>query len=84
MAKKRKPMAMPAKYLAILDAVSERDREWFEAHPLATEVWRPYVPGEFYPYADAKGDAIVHVRQLAPGIRVRRPWIPEDAKTPGS
>jgi len=61
----------------LIDAVNDRDREFFQRNPLAKSYTRPFVPGECYP---AQGDYdIVQVCYIAPGVRLRRPmklgWV---------
>ncbi len=64
---------------AALDAMSQLDREWFAAHPGATEYYRPLVPGDLHV---AHLDSVVlgtvdgktprvRVRQIGEGVRVR-------------
>jgi len=61
----------------LIDAVNDRDREFFEANPLSNSYTRPYVPGECYP---AQGDFdIVEVWRVAPGVRIRIPMFGEAA-----
>jgi hypothetical protein len=64
---------------AALDHVSRVDREWFAAHPDATEYRRDLLPGDLsvasldavlLGTADGK-PARVTVRQIGPGLRVR-------------
>jgi len=80
----------PPKYMAIIDAVSERDREFFEAHPDENYCLRPYVPGEFPLEAyTASGetppaqDAWTMVEQIKPGWRVRQVVFHGPAFPPG-
>lgn len=78
---RRQPVVHPpSRFAEIIDAASERDREFFENHPGQEYCLRPYVPGEFWigPALDSgepplAQDSWVLVRQVAPGIRMRRP-----------
>lgn len=54
-----------------------RDREFFEAHPEATDYVREVMPGEFGGEA-VRLDAKVHVVQIASGTRARIP-VPDAA-----
>ncbi len=65
----------PENYARIVDAVCERDREYFEAHPGETSYARPYIPGEFHPGPPLPQDAMVEVCYLGPGLRSRRPYL---------
>ena len=65
---------------AIMEAVSHRDRQFFEGHPGETHYVRPYIPGEFPPAVVARAgepmpaqDDWVLVTRVAPGSRTRRP-----------
>lgn len=62
-----------------LDAMTATDREWFAAHPDASEYWRPLLPGDLH-VADLASVVMgtvdgrpprVRVRQLGEGVRVR-------------
>jgi hypothetical protein len=64
---------------AALDHVSQVDREWFAAHPDATEYRRDLLPGDLsvtnldavlLGTADGKPPRVT-VRQIGPGLRVR-------------
>lgn len=62
---------------AALEETSDRDREWFEAHPAASVYYRPVEAGD---YGLLSLDALVfdddrprvRVIQLTPGVRTRR------------
>ena len=78
----------PERFERIVRAVSDRDREWFDAHPDADSYVRPYVPGEFWPN-EADPDATVIVtcyrdpidgHQLA---RIRHCPSPDEAGSEG-
>lgn len=62
--------------ITALEAASEADRLWFEAHPHRQHRIRPYIPGEGPPgHPDpvprpGHGMFVV-VRQLQPGLRMR-------------
>jgi hypothetical protein len=57
---------------AVLDAISEIDREWFEQHAGARVYVRPFIPGEVPP--DVPVDAnYTLVIQMFPGGRMRLP-----------
>jgi len=57
----------------LIDAVNDRDREFFAANPLSNSYTRPYVPGEIYP---AGGDFdVVQVWRILPGVRARVPMM---------
>lgn len=62
-----------------LDRISQVDRDWFAAHPGATEYYRPLLPGDLH-VADLASIVLgtvdgkpprVRVRQVAEGIRAR-------------
>lgn len=55
--------------LAAEERAAEADRRYFEEHPDETERVRLAMPGELV------GSAWVHVIQIKPGVRARRPWI---------
>lgn len=70
----------PVQNRAIIEAVSNRDRQFFEGHPGETHYVRPYIPGEFPVALAARlGGALpaqddwVLVTQVAPGLRSRQP-----------
>jgi hypothetical protein len=65
----------PERYRAIIDAVSQRDREYFEAHPWLTTYRRQAIPGEFWPI-EITNIIEVEVNMIAPGFRTRRPIGP--------
>lgn len=65
----------PPRFTQIIEAVSEKDARYFEQNPEATEYWRDYVPGEFWPMA-LPTSTRVEVVQVQPGVRVRRPVTP--------
>lgn len=50
----------PNRFGLIVEAVSARDRAWFDEHPDATRYVRSYVPGEFWP-STASAEATVIV-----------------------
>ena len=61
-------------HAAVLDRVTDRDRAWFEVNPSALWYARPAAPHELcvpgwrcVPVAGL----LVHVRQVAPGLRAR-------------
>jgi hypothetical protein len=57
-----------------LEAASEDDRLWFEAHPHRQHRIRPYRPGEWPCHMPATHLGWHHftaVRQVAPGVRMR-------------
>ena len=59
---------------AVIDAISDKDRVWFSHHPHRNFHVRGFVPGELpasFPAGD--GVAIVVVRQIDPGVRMRVP-----------
>jgi len=69
-------MNAPAPAVDALEAASEDDRLWFEAHPHRQHRIRPYMPGEGPPgHPDPvprPGHGLfVAVRQVKPGIRMR-------------
>ena len=55
----------------VIDRANARDRAFFATHPTAETYIRPVVTGEFLPFT-ARGDALVEVRRIAPGVRSRR------------
>jgi hypothetical protein len=73
----------------VADFISDTDRAWFDAHPGETTYFRPAIEHETCrPDAAAEGrcesaigvvpcgaTVIVQVRQLAPGARVRSPYL---------
>ncbi len=70
----------PVQNRAIIEAVKDRDRQFFEGHPGETHYVRPYIPGEFPVALAARvGEALpaqddwVLVTQVAPGLRSRQP-----------
>ena len=65
---------IPARAISkLIDAVNDRDREFFAANPLSNCYIRPYVPGEIYP---ATGDFdVVQVWRILPGVRARVPMM---------
>jgi hypothetical protein len=65
----------PERYRAIIDAVSQRDREWFARHPGQTSFRRAYVPGETWP-AHFEKVTEVEVLWVADWLRLRRPIVP--------
>lgn len=66
---------VPEPYNRLIETVMDRDREHFEQHHEAWEYIRPYVPGEFWPlHCDQL--AVVRVRQIARGLRVRE-FVPD-------
>jgi hypothetical protein len=76
----RTPNRVPELYASIIDAVNDRDRDYFQAHPAETGYLRRYVPGEHSPASLAAigatpptQDSWVLVHNVAPGIRCRRP-----------
>jgi hypothetical protein len=76
----RTPHRVREPYGTIIDAVNDRDREFFTEHPRESAYLRPYVPGEYSPDSMAaigmvppKLGSWVLVRNVAPGIRTRRP-----------
>jgi hypothetical protein len=73
------PRRLSEPYASIVERVTERDRSYFAAHPGAASYIRDYIPGEFPPESLAavgagtpQQNSLVEVRQLAPGVRVRR------------
>ena len=62
----------------LIDAVNDRDREFFEANPLSNSYTRPYCPGECYP-VNGNFD-VVQVWRIAPGVRCRVPMFFEGSK----
>lgn len=64
-----------------MEAASETDRVWFEAHPRRSYRVRPHIPGEWPPGSMAtplRGwCAYTVVRQVMPGFRVRRSFSAE-------
>ncbi len=62
------PLPEPAG--SIVEAVTDRDRVYFERHPGALSYVRPYVPGEL-PGTCPPG-TLVRVIQIMPGVRVRQ------------
>lgn len=72
---------------AALDAVMVDDRQWFETHPDAMHRCRDIYPAEITELADMAGSrppagAIIHVQQLAPGVRGRALYVPGDNVIP--
>jgi hypothetical protein len=63
----------PGRIRRLIDGVMHEDREWFARHPGERFRYRPYVPGELYPYRDSTSN-MVEVEELTPGVRVRRPY----------
>lgn len=62
----------PDGFRKILDAVMERDSQYFISHPKATSYERPYVPGEAWPLDQGRRDLDrVRVIKLNPGTRSR-------------
>lgn len=63
---------------AALDAMSARDRAYFDAHPGVTEYWRDLMPGDLGLgslgcVGSSTGEPLrVRVRRLGDGVRVRR------------
>lgn len=62
----------------VADASSAADREWFVAHPAATEYWRPLDAGDIDDlrrlnpdWTEGKIVGRVRVWQLEPGLRAR-------------
>ena len=77
---REKPNRLREPYLSIVNAVNERDREFFAAHPKETAFLRPYCPGENAPevfhdlgVTPPGLDDWVLVHNIAPGIRCRQP-----------
>jgi hypothetical protein len=69
-------MTTPAPVLDAIDAASEDDRLWFEAHPRRQHRIRPYRPGEGPPGYETPQPRLgwrwfVVVRQLRAGVRMR-------------
>lgn len=60
----------PRRFRRIIDAVSARDRLYFEQHPLESQYLRPYVPGETWPLLDHPGTHML-VTRIGPGIRTK-------------
>jgi hypothetical protein len=66
-----------------IEHASEDDRAWFEANPSETVRYRAAFPGELPAAAwEIEGLAAgvaasrhVEVTRIAPGVRVRRPWL---------
>jgi hypothetical protein len=78
MSKKHRTDIIPAPFAAIVDAVCERDSQFFKDHPAESCYLRPYVPGEFpktpsVPHHGLTQDDWVLVTYLGPGLRVRKP-----------
>lgn len=61
---------LPRRFRRLIERVGARDREWFEKHPSATHMVRPYAPGEFAPRHSDKSNWVL-VTQVAPGWRRR-------------
>jgi hypothetical protein len=70
-----------------IDRACEGDRLWFECHPGRDVRIRPLMAGECLPLDDPSGQAMVLVRQLRPGVRVRSflpivggdgRWVPQE------
>ncbi|WP_043367504.1 hypothetical protein [Belnapia sp. F-4-1] len=80
------PLPDPA--VDALEAASEDDRLWFEAHPHRQHRIRPYKPGEGLPGhpdpAPLPGHGLfVAVRQVQPGMRVRLSFYAEGEPATG-
>ena len=60
----------PPRIARLQNQVRERDREYFEQHPAATEYVRPYVPGEVWPVDYAAATHVI-VTQIVPGFRTK-------------
>lgn len=59
-------------YTTIVNATSEEDRIWFEAHPGVAVRIRPAIAGELGPPMDLYTGKLTLVTQMQPGIRHRR------------
>jgi hypothetical protein len=69
-------MTVPAPAIDAIDAASEDDRLWFEAHPRRQHRIRPYRPGEGPPDHQMPEPRLgwrwfVVVRQIRAGVRMR-------------
>jgi hypothetical protein len=60
---------IPARFERIIDAVCQRDKEFFAQNPQYKSYIRPFVPGETFPQF-IKADHTL-VTQLMPGVRTR-------------
>ncbi|HEX3860458.1 MAG TPA: hypothetical protein VHY35_02045 [Stellaceae bacterium] len=56
---------------------SDDDSQWFAAHPREMIRVRPARPHEL-PGINAGAGIWVKVQQIAPGIRIRKPYLPAD------
>ena len=65
----------PPQFQEIVERVTARDREYFEAHPHETAYSRQYVPGEFWPVQFPQSTLVI-VREIEPGVRARIPILP--------
>ncbi len=62
----------PERYRRILEAIMERDSQYFTANPKITQYERPYVPGEAWPLDQGRRDLDrVLVVKMGPGARSR-------------
>ena len=53
---------LPPSLGALVDAVMDRDREWFAAHPDKDQYIRMYVPGEASPLSPDEMGRVAYVR----------------------
>jgi hypothetical protein len=66
-----RPAAMPRRFQRILERVTARDKQYFLEHPGKVEYYRPYVPGETWPYWSPECTHTL-VKKIAPGLRTRQ------------
>jgi hypothetical protein len=67
---------LPEPYASLVDAVCQRDAEFFAAYPDSRgSVRRPYMPGGFYPMTFDSEPIATMVTQIAPGLRMRQPMF---------
>jgi hypothetical protein len=62
----------PQQFSDITDQVCDQDKKYFEEHPDHDFYVRRCIPGEYWPLIFPR-DTWIEVRQIMPGLRMRRP-----------